>query len=107
MDEGSLREMLREAMALVRQERFAEAEAIYRAALERFGDDGLLCMNLAAALSSQGKLEESLPWHDRAASLRPNDPGVHFNRGRTLAGLGSHAEAVASFERTLQLAPDS
>jgi Flp pilus assembly protein TadD len=98
---------MREALSLAREQRFADAELIFRRIAEQRPDDGMVCMNLAAALASQGKLEEALPWLERAATLRPGDAGAQFNLGRTLSSLKRFADAAAPLERAAQLAPDA
>lgn len=98
---------MREGLALAREGRLADAERVFARAAEARPDDGMVCMNLAATLASQGKHEAALPWLLRAVELRPNDAGAHYNRGRSLATLKRFAEAAPVLERALQLAPDA
>ena len=52
------------------------------------------------------RFQDALEAFTRAVAIRRNDPGLHFGIGFASYMLGQHAEAQASLERALALAPD-
>ncbi|UCE60746.1 MAG: tetratricopeptide repeat protein [Phycisphaerales bacterium] len=54
---------------------------------------------------TQGNLDEAEFHLRRALHHAPNSPDAHYNLGAVLLSAGNSAEAVALFERTLQLDP--
>jgi tetratricopeptide (TPR) repeat protein len=50
--------------------------------------------------------DKALAAYDRAIALEPGNADFHHARGRTLARLQRHAEAVESCSKTLDLRPD-
>lgn len=105
MDESGFKQLLSAIQANLRAGRFPDAESGLRRAIALRGEDGALCMNLAAALGAQGKLVEALDWNERAIRLRPTDPGARFNHGKTLFDLGRFGDASDAFETSLRLSP--
>jgi len=53
-------------------------------------------------LFAEGKLAEALAEYERAASTLPEEPGVRFNRGAALYGLGKYDEAQKEFLRATE-----
>ncbi len=114
------------AVARLRDQRYAEAEPMLRESLARaealFGPDDRrlisVSSNLASCLRQQGKLEESLPWFDRARSLTTRHLGedhfnqsiLDYNEGNAYRELGRVGEALELqrpvLARALERMPD-
>ena len=56
-------------------------------------------------MRSEARPERALEMLRRAQLLEPNDPRIYFQRGELLAELGRHDEAIAAFEKTIELDP--
>lgn len=111
-----------EAVVLLRQQRYAEAEALLRRSLEvnepRLGSNhpSLIASisNLASSLRQQGKLEESRPYFERALRIARQRLGevsmqavtVSYNLGNLHRELGEADEAVRLQRWVLEVAPD-
>lgn len=76
------------------QERYEEALAAYRRALEHGLDHGKLHLGIARAHHSLGQLAEAWPHARVALQAFPNDPHTAFTGGLILAGLGRGAQAA-------------
>jgi tetratricopeptide (TPR) repeat protein len=55
---------------------------------------------------NQGKYDEALADYNRSLELRPDNPAILNNRGRTYDELGRYDEALADYNRSLELKPD-
>jgi Ca-activated chloride channel family protein len=53
-------------------------------------------------LFEAGKLQEALDEYDKAARTLPGEPGVRFNRGAALYGLGKYDDAQREFLRATE-----
>ena len=100
------------AVARLRDQRYAEAEPMLRESLARaealFGpnDRRLISAssNLASCLRQQGKLEESLPWFERARDLTIKHLGEdHFNLSILDYNQGNAFRELGRFEKALEL----
>jgi tetratricopeptide (TPR) repeat protein len=60
---------------------------------------------MANAIARKGDPEKALSIYEDLAKSHPRDPGPHFHRGRMFALMGRDQEAVAAFEKALELAP--
>lgn len=60
-------------------------------------------MNWGEALSALGREKEALPHNVNAVHYRPQDANQHYNYGRSLFFNGKPEEAIAEFNRVLQL----
>lgn len=61
-----------EGWALTQQQRHAEAEPLYRKALEINPNNATALNNLGWALAQQGKVSESVPFFEKALQIDPN-----------------------------------
>lgn len=66
----------------------------------------LYWLNLSRKAGSHN-LRKSLWMAIRAERLRPNDPDILYQKGRILAYLGWYADAVETFDRCIEIAPNS
>lgn len=62
-------------------------------------------LELAGIAAKDEKYDVALAHYEAAAKLKPDQAGVQFSRGRTLAKLGRKDEARAGFEAALKLNP--
>jgi tetratricopeptide (TPR) repeat protein len=83
------------AMSLARAGRFAEAEQELRAVLANAPDDADALQVMGIVAASQGRLDESLGWFDRANAARPGSLALMQNRAQTLFQLGRLDQARA------------
>jgi tetratricopeptide (TPR) repeat protein len=91
------------AAGLAGDSRCAIAE--YRAADELFPDDCVTLFNLGLALQDASEHGEANALLRRAATLAPEEPGVHFALGLGEERLGRGQDAVGHYRRYLALAP--
>lgn len=61
--------------------------------------------NLADSLHYSQRFEEALKQLDLVLKTRPNEAGVWYSRGNTLAGLGRMDESVQSLRQAVELEP--
>jgi Tfp pilus assembly protein PilF len=83
----------------------AQAERVYRAALERAPDNLAVMQNLAPVLSANGKPEEAGQLARRIARIEPNPPFEFFNEGMQALRSGDNQKAKALFAREVKRAP--
>ena len=98
--------MLARALALFQAGKMAEAEGVLRQVVAAEPGRVEALELLGAALSTQGRLEEALPWFDRARELKPASPSIRHNRAQALFGLGRAAEARDELAKAVELKPD-
>ena len=92
-------------LAYAKAGRYSEAEGAYRRylALEPEAAEGF--NSLSYVLTKQQRYEEAEVMAAEAILRRPEFPEAHYNRGRALEGLDSVGEAIAEYERVLELSP--
>jgi Tfp pilus assembly protein PilF len=83
----------------------AMAERVYRAALERDGDNLVVMQNLVPVLESNGKSAESVALAARIARLDPHPPFQYFDEGMRAFNGGDFAKAKELFAREVERAP--
>jgi predicted Zn-dependent protease len=92
-----------ELAALHRQVRaFAEADACYRAVLERDPGSSHAVIGLADILISSGRGAEAVERLANYLEDAPTHAGVLLRHGQALLSAGRGAEAVAAFERAVE-----
>lgn len=91
--------------ALKGQGKLIEAEAAYKAALERRPCFAIARHNLGSLLSQLERADEALIEIDRAAAAGLKGHAVHLNRAIALMQLGRFEQSEQEFERAAQLAP--
>ena len=64
--------------------------------------------DIGAYLIELGRLDEAIPWLERAKAAKRYDPRhfPHLNLGRIYAAQGKPTRAIAEFERAAELRPD-
>jgi Flp pilus assembly protein TadD len=83
----------------------ALAERVFRAALERDGDNLVVMQNLVPVLQANGKAAESVALAARVARLDPHPPFQYFDDGLRAFRAGDFARAKELFAREVERAP--
>jgi tetratricopeptide (TPR) repeat protein len=91
---------------LAEQQRYDEAGADLRKAVELEPDDALNQVALAALLAQQQKYDEALPHLDKAIALEPSSAQLYNQRARVRLLKGDAAKALEDLDKTLELVPD-
>lgn len=97
---------LDQAWQLHQSGRYAEAEALYQAALTDPAKIANACCFLGILYFDTGRHVDSLKAYDQAVQIQPSFPVALSNRANTLMALGRYDEAVVSCENALALKPD-
>lgn len=96
-----------QGLALHRQGKLREAEALYRRALAAQPQD-FGTLNMLGVLKAQtGAPAEALVFLERALAINPNHAGALVNYGNALWLAGRAREAVAAYDRALAIRPDA
>ncbi|MGN6148129.1 MAG: tetratricopeptide repeat protein [Rhizomicrobium sp.] len=88
------------------QNRWEEAETLYRQALAIDPTQPHVHQNLGNLLRMMGRNDEALAEHREAIRLKPNYVEAHLNLATGLAERGHLAEAEKSVRRALQIQPN-
>ncbi len=97
---------LRDAAALLRHGRAAEAVAAYRRIVKAHPDNPEAHHNLGVALRAEGHGEEAVAAYRRAIELRPGYSAAHHNLGLALDAGGRPMEALKHHFQAYRLAND-
>jgi Tfp pilus assembly protein PilF len=89
----------------LRHGELAQAERVFRVALERTPDNLVVMQNLAPLLARQGKAEEARQLDARIASLAPDPPFHYFDLGMQAMRRGDYGKAKGLFAREVRRAP--
>jgi protein O-GlcNAc transferase len=98
---------LREAQLRHREGKFADAEALYRAALSAGSADAEAQYGLAVLLHQTGRLEEALQLYEALLARHPDMGALHGNRAILLSMQERHEEALKAYDRALALGAGS
>ena len=91
---GALEAHINRGYALHYAGRLVEAEALYRKALEAYGDDPMLLYNLGVLLEDLGRGKEALARYQAALAGDPAFADCHYNVALLYKGLGRPKEAI-------------
>ena len=97
--------LLARAIALHRDGRPGEAEALYRQILAASPHDFAALHLLGVALHQQGRNDEAVASIERALAIDASDAAAHSNLSLALRDLGRFDEALASIDRAIAIAP--
>lgn len=92
--------------AYLGQQKWDDAEAAFRRALEQRPDDPLLLTNLGVALIQRGEYEQAEQALRRALEQDPDYPQAHYNLGLLQDRRGAFEEAASHFETVATQDPD-
>ena len=98
--------LLRDAAALHRAGRLAEAEPLYLAILHEVPAHFDALHLIGVVRQQQGRDAEAIAFIDRALALRPDNAAALSNRALSLRALGRAHEALACCDRALAVKPD-
>jgi tetratricopeptide (TPR) repeat protein len=79
-----------------RQQRYQEAEALFRRVLQLNPKSVAAHRNLASALIARDKLDEAIEHYQQAEQLAPQDSTLKLELARLLVGRGRFAEALST-----------
>jgi rhomboid protease GluP len=86
---------------------FVAAESLFRQAMDRDPDSGVLLFYLGVTLSEQGEMTEAVQVYQDALRLEPTLAEAHWNMALAYTSLNRPADAIAEFEAFIALRPDS
>lgn len=92
-------------VAYMNQQRFADAQKQFAAALKAQPDYALAKLNLGISLLSQQKSEDAKKVLLEASEKRPRDPYAWYNLGLVYKDVGEQEKAIAAFQRVTEIAP--
>jgi len=99
----AVRDLLAEGMAHHNAGRFAEAEGLYRRALDLAGDNFDALLLLGSALNAQGRPGAAEPFLKKAVALAPDNVDATLLLAMVLGRQDKHAEAAEAYVRGLSL----
>lgn len=102
---GQAEALFLRALPAHRQGLFAEAERLYRAALEADPGHADAMHNLGTLLVKTGRPQEALPLLERAVALKPQSPAHRENLADVYRLLGRRKDAAAQYKQALTLDP--
>jgi tetratricopeptide (TPR) repeat protein len=94
-------------VALQEQQRYDEAIAHYRKAIELRAEYPPAYNNLGTALRAAGRAGEAIEIYDRAIHLQPDFPDAHYNLANALFDSGRTVDAIAHYQIALRSIPAS
>jgi len=93
--------------ALQSDQRFDEAAAHYRRAIQLRPEYAAAYSNLGTALRAQKRLDEAVAAYERAIALQPDFPDAHYNLANALTDQGQASAAIEHFRIALRVIPGS
>lgn len=103
----TLPEVLQGAVAHLRAERWAEAEAGLNAVLARWPGQPDATHFMGILLHTQGRSDDGVACLRAASAALPTEPGVRNNLGNVLLECGQVDAALAAYEDSVRVAGDS
>jgi tetratricopeptide (TPR) repeat protein len=94
---------------------YEDAETLWRDTLEKSPDSWMVYTNLGNALVQKGKIDEAIPYHEKALELGPNLHDTHWNVGVGLMRKAERdpahrdaliAQAEAQFKKAMEINPN-
>lgn len=102
---GFARAAGRAAYLLASQQRYSEAEPLFRRALQTEPGNAATHFNLGFALDKLGRHEDAVVALREATRLRPGLDRAWYGLGMAQAALGRHVEAAAALHEAATLQP--
>jgi len=70
------------------------------------GDDLVVSLNMAAALTDAGQLDRAIDAYRGVIELHPGSADAHLGYGKALQAAGLHGDAIAAVQQAVRLRPD-
>ncbi len=70
------------------------------------GDDPVVALNMAAALTDAGQFDRAIAAYQRVIEQRPELFDAHLGFGKALQAAGRRDEAIAALQKALRIRPD-
>lgn len=102
----SLRDLEKQAVALIHQNRLEEAEAIYRELIAAGKGNHSIHCNLAAVCFMADRKDEALVLLDQALQLKPDHVDALNNKGVILRERGDLDGAITCYNQAIRIKPD-
>ena len=102
----SVEQLYQQGNAAQKAGNFAEAERIFRRAIELDPNYALAYNGLGTALGDQKKLDEAIAAFRKALELDPNYAFAYNNLGVALSKQKKWDEAIAAFQKALEIDPN-
>lgn len=103
--EVTLQQVLDMAQQLQREERFADAEAIYLQVLQQMPEEPNVLNFFGVLRHQQGRHDEALALLEMAIKHAPDEPGPWTNLANVLIERGYHDDAIKALNHVIALAP--
>jgi protein O-GlcNAc transferase len=97
----------RTALQLQSEGRVDEARALFEAVLRDDPKDFISLYSMAIIFALDGKGRVALEWLALAEAQRPDFSPLHYTKGTLLQGQGLFEDALAAFDRAIELKPDN
>ena len=94
------------AMALIKKERFAEAERILRPLWEQRPESASAASDIGYVLQKQGRIEDALRYFTQAIALNPDNLDIRWMYAECLLHAAKWSEAVDSLSLYVAQRPD-
>jgi len=91
----------------MRQDKLKEAESNFKKSIEISPEDHALAYNVAEILFAAGKTDDAVKYYDLAIKINPKWAKSYMQKGYAMLNKGDIKGALASFNRFLEIAPDS
>jgi tetratricopeptide (TPR) repeat protein len=104
---GSAEAQQRLGMVLQLEGRLPEAEACFRAALQRDRDYVEALIGLGQVEALRGDVASALKHFETAIEIDPRRPGAHFSLASLLESMGRTDDALAAYFRALEFEPNN
>lgn len=107
MNLSPIERLLSEGVALHKNRRYVEAEALYRQAVALAPNDPEALSLLGLVLTRDGRLADAIPMLERAVELDPRRPTLRLNLAEGLGAKGDFARAMGVLHPVLQSDPSN
>lgn len=99
-------DIIAQAATLVQLGKHADAEKLLRTGIRQFPMEGRLNFELAVALFNTGRVQEAIPFAQRAASISPKEPVAWILLAKCLVRDGKVDECIGSCQKAIAIAPN-
>ena len=104
-DEEQLNALHRQGLALLQNNRLAEAKALYTRIVDIKPEDADAWYKLGTLQGMLGNIDEAGNCCRKVIALRPDHSEAHANLGNVLFYRGAHAEAISHYQTAVRINP--